>query len=249
MGRSMTAGPLLGCWRVALPGLDQVGDLDGVVCEDAQAAPGLGAGQVIEAGAVEAVATLEVGDASLAAGAPLDQAAEAAAVLVLAAGLGGLALAGNHHGAHAEVGQFLVDLGLAVAPIGGDRARCSPGQGLIRPMAGASSGASAGLPRCTPWSSTIPWVFPPPGPCSRTRPVCRAGPWRSGGRPRRAGTPAGSPRPGSPRPAGCGSGPPLEWPGPTSPPGHRSPRPAAPGCPHRGGQHGGGHWPAPCWPR
>ena len=45
-------------------------------------------------GAVQAVATLEVADASLAVGAPLDQAAEAAAVFGLAAGRGGLALAG-----------------------------------------------------------------------------------------------------------------------------------------------------------
>jgi SAM-dependent methyltransferase len=76
---------------VGLPVLDQDRDLDGVVGQHPEPAPGLGALKGVEQGAVEAVAAFEVGDPALAAGAPLDQPAEPSGALDLAAGLAGLA--------------------------------------------------------------------------------------------------------------------------------------------------------------
>jgi len=49
------------------------GDLDGVVAEDAPAAPGAGAGEAAEAGPVPAVLSLQRGDPALGAGAPFDE--------------------------------------------------------------------------------------------------------------------------------------------------------------------------------
>ena len=48
-----------------------------------------------------------------------------------------------------EVGELLVDLGFAVAAVGGDRARCTSGALVIPFTVGASCGASGGLPCST----------------------------------------------------------------------------------------------------
>src|SRR3954451_23332152 len=80
----------------------QVRDLDEVVGEDAVAAPGSGAGEPVEAAAVEAVSAFEVADASFAAGAPPDEPAERPAVFVGAAGGVGSALAGDGDGGDPE---------------------------------------------------------------------------------------------------------------------------------------------------
>ena len=57
------------------------GDLDQVVGEDSVAAPDRCSVPAVQPGAVPAVTAFEVADPSFAAGAPFDQAAEAAAVL------------------------------------------------------------------------------------------------------------------------------------------------------------------------
>src|SRR5215813_13700326 len=100
----------------------QGADLEQVVGEDPVAAPDGGAGPGVQAGAVPAVAALEVADASFAAGAPPDQLAEAGVVLGRAAGGGDLALAGDRHGVHAQLVQVALEGGLAVAAVSGYRA-------------------------------------------------------------------------------------------------------------------------------
>src|ERR671919_863439 len=96
------------------------GDLDQVVGQDPVSGPDLGAFEPIEAGAVPPVASFEGADAGFAAGAPFDRSAERAAVFVGLAGLAGSALAGDHHGAHPELVQLVLDAGFAVAAVGGD---------------------------------------------------------------------------------------------------------------------------------
>jgi hypothetical protein len=92
---------------------------------------------------------LEVADPPLAAGAPLDQPPESAGVLGGLAGSARLALAGDRHLLHASPVQILVDCGLAVAAVGGHRLGGRPALAAMRLTAGASRGASAGLPIST----------------------------------------------------------------------------------------------------
>ena len=127
----------------------QGADLDQVVGEYPVPAPDRGSVPAVQAGAVPAVATFEVADPSFGAGAPLDQPAEAAAVLDCLAGWRGLGLAGDHDGAHAEGVQVAFDGGLAVAAVGGDRARHAARAAVDRSMAGASCGPSAAAPYST----------------------------------------------------------------------------------------------------
>lgn len=102
LGRGRVGGGCLG-GDLSGGGVDQCGDLDGVVGEYAQAAPGLGAAEAVEQGAVEAVLTLQVGDPAFAAGPLLDELAETAAVFGGAPGLAGLALAGDRDGRDAKL--------------------------------------------------------------------------------------------------------------------------------------------------
>src|SRR5215213_8034707 len=118
------------------------GDLDQVVGQDPVSGPDPGPVEVVEAGAVPAVLPFEGADPGLATGPPLHCSAERPAVFVGLASLAGSALAGDHHGADAELVQVVLDAGLAVAAIGGDGPRAPPGPGDDRPTAGASCGAS-----------------------------------------------------------------------------------------------------------
>src|SRR5262249_60913191 len=95
-------------------GRDQAGDLDEVVGEHAEAAPGAGAGGAVQQAAVPTVLAFQAGDAAFAAGAPFHQAAERPAVFLVAAGLVGLALVGGRDGGHAEGGQGVLDVGFVV---------------------------------------------------------------------------------------------------------------------------------------
>jgi hypothetical protein len=133
------------------------------------AAPDASALDAVHPGAVPPEAVLELADAALAAGAPLDQPAEATLALDRLAGGTGAAAARDGDPGHTQDGQLLVDAGLAVATVGGHRPRHLPGPGDDPPMAGASSGASGGLPTMTVWSSTIPSALSTTWSCNRTR--------------------------------------------------------------------------------
>ena len=111
--------------------------------------PDPGAFEAVDAGTVPAIAAFEITDAAFAAGSPFDGAAEGFSMFFGASGLRRFAFAGDHHVLHAEVGELLVDLGFAVAAVGGDRAGVRPARFLTRFTAGASCGASGGLPCST----------------------------------------------------------------------------------------------------
>ena len=89
--------------------------------------PGAGAFGAVDAGAVPAVAVFEVADWAFASGSPFHGAAKRWSMFLGASGLRWSALAGNHHVGDAEVDQLAVDLGFAVAAVGGDGARCAFG--------------------------------------------------------------------------------------------------------------------------
>src|SRR3954464_4092281 len=143
-------------------------DLDEVVGEDCLSGPDACSVEAVEAAAVPAVAAFEAADAALAAGAPLDDSAERRAVFEGLSGLAGAALARDDDGSDAEVVQVVVDARLAVAAVGGNGARAASGAGdhpghgrgpvraITRATAGASCGASGGLPSSRVWSSTTP---------------------------------------------------------------------------------------------
>src|SRR6266542_3903669 len=76
----------------------QSADLGEVVGEDAVSAPGAGAGEPVEEGAIPAGPAFEVGDAAFAAGAPFDETAEGWPVFDGAAGLAVAAVGGHHPG-------------------------------------------------------------------------------------------------------------------------------------------------------
>src|SRR5664279_5360200 len=80
-------------------------DLDQVVGEDSLSAPGSGAGDGGEFGAVPAVAALDLVDPACGADAPFDLVAEGSSVFEVAAGSAGFALAGDGDVADAEVVQ------------------------------------------------------------------------------------------------------------------------------------------------
>jgi hypothetical protein len=73
------------------------------VGQDAVAAPDPGAGESVEAGAVQVVAVFEVADAAFAAGSPFDESPESGLSFVVLAGGAGSALAGDGHRSHAGV--------------------------------------------------------------------------------------------------------------------------------------------------
>src|SRR4051795_9155137 len=104
----------------------QGSDLDQVVGQDPVSGLDPGSVEVVEAGAVPPVLPFEGADPGFAAGPPLDGAPERSAVFVGLAGLAGSALARDHHGAHAELVQVVLDAGFAVAAVGGDGARAAP---------------------------------------------------------------------------------------------------------------------------
>jgi hypothetical protein len=113
------------------------------------AAPDPGAVDAVHQGPVPAEPMLEVADASLRAGAPFDQPAEPAGVLSGLAGTAGLALARDRDPLHAEGGQLLVDGGLAIAAVCGDRCWDAAGAGRDPRDGRGQQGASAGLPIST----------------------------------------------------------------------------------------------------
>src|SRR3954451_25372493 len=123
----MLAG-LEGCW-VWDRSAGQGGDLDEVVGEDGLSGPDPGPVEAVEAGAVPAVAAVEVADPALTAGAPLHDLAEGRAVLDGPSRLGGFALARNDDAPDSEVVQVVLDTGLAVAVVAGDRAQDPAGEG------------------------------------------------------------------------------------------------------------------------
>jgi len=97
------------------------GDLDRVVPEHAPAAPGAGAGEAAEAGAVPAVLTFQGGDSAFGAGAPFDECDEVIGRFDRSAGLAGLALSEDGDKVDTEFGEVVIERCLAVAAIGGDR--------------------------------------------------------------------------------------------------------------------------------
>ena len=76
----------------------------------------------VDAGSVPSVAAFEGADPAFDAGSPLHGSSERPSVFLGLSGLAGFALAGDHHGADAQVVQGVVDLLLAVAAVGGDGA-------------------------------------------------------------------------------------------------------------------------------
>jgi hypothetical protein len=70
-------------------------------------------------------------------------------VFVGVAGLAGSALARDHHGAHAELVQVVLDAGFAVAAVGGDGARAAPGAGDDSADRRGESRRVGGFPRST----------------------------------------------------------------------------------------------------
>ena len=87
----------------------QAADLDQVVGQDSVSGPDSGAFDAVDPGAVPAVAAFEGADPAFASGSPFDVAAEGSSALVGLAGLAGLAFAGDHHGADAQVTQVVLD--------------------------------------------------------------------------------------------------------------------------------------------
>lgn len=88
--------------------------------------PDPGAFGAIDAGPVPAVAGFEVADSAFAAGAPFDVATERFSMLLGAPRRRRFVFARNHHAIDTEVSELLVDLGLAIAAVGGDRTRRAP---------------------------------------------------------------------------------------------------------------------------
>ena len=134
----------------------QGGDLDQVVGQDPLSGPGPGSFQRVQARAVPSVAAFEGADPAFAAGSPLHGSPERRPMLDGPAGGAVSALAGDDDVPHAAVGQLLVDTGLAIATVAVTVRGVRPVRSVIRSIAGASCGASGGLPSSTLWSSTIP---------------------------------------------------------------------------------------------
>ena len=84
-------------------------------------------GETVDAGTVPAVAAFEVTDSAFAAGSPFDGAAEGSSMFLSTSGLRRFAFAGDDHVLDAQLGELLVDLGFAVAAVGGDAAWRAPG--------------------------------------------------------------------------------------------------------------------------
>ena len=108
--------------------------------------------------------------------------------LDLLTGGAGLAPSRDDHALHAQGFQLGVDLGLAVAPVGGHR-RSAPARSGRRcgRWPAPASGRRAGCRSRRRGRGRRRRRCRRPGPCSRTRPACRGGPWRWAGRRGRAG--------------------------------------------------------------
>ena len=106
----------------------------------------------VDAGAVPAVSAFEVADAAFAAGAPFDGAAERFSVIFAASRLKGFAFAGDHHVRDAQVGELPVDVGFAVAAVGGNGPWRAPGVVLTRWNTGpvAARRVDCPVPQCDP---------------------------------------------------------------------------------------------------
>src|SRR6266508_742153 len=102
-------------------------DLDQVVGEHHVSAPGSGALDRGQFGAIPSVAALDVADPALRPRPPFDLVAEGPSMFELAAGCAGFALARDGDAVHPELVQVAFDLGFAVAAISGDRVRRAPG--------------------------------------------------------------------------------------------------------------------------
>jgi hypothetical protein len=113
------------------------------------AAPDAGAVDAVHPGAVPAEAVLEAADAALAAGAPLDQPAEAPLALDQLAGGSGAAAARDGDPDYTEVGQLLINGRLTLATVASHRPWRPAGAGDHPLDPGTSSGASDGLPTMT----------------------------------------------------------------------------------------------------
>jgi hypothetical protein len=121
---------------------------------------------------------VEGADPGFATGSPLDCSAVHPAALVDLAGIARSTLARDHHGADPAI---VLDAGLAVVAIGGDGPRAPPGPADDPPDRGGpaaelqqgcrAQGCGRGPHRRR---------YPRPGPCSRTQPAARAGPFAIG---------------------------------------------------------------------
>jgi Group II intron, maturase-specific domain len=107
----------------------QCADLDQVVGENPVSAPDPGAVDAAELAAIPSVSALECADAAFGSGAPLDQSPEGSSMLELAPGRGRFSLARDDDVGDAEGVQVVLDAGLAVAAVGGDRPRWLAGAG------------------------------------------------------------------------------------------------------------------------
>jgi hypothetical protein len=145
------------------------------VGEPAMAAPAPGAVDAVHAGAVPAEPMLEVAAAASAPVRQLTSRRNPRGCSVAWWARPGWPLRGIAT-APRQGGQLLVDGGLVIAAVGGDRCWMRPAPAAIRVLAGASSGA-AGVadldlvvehPFPSGWSATGPW--------SRTLPACPAVP-------------------------------------------------------------------------
>src|SRR5829696_2935994 len=101
------------------------------VSEDAVGAPGSGASEAVDAGAVEPEVASDAADPSLTSGAPSNHLAECSPVLDLASGGRRLALGRQRDVAHTGGTQIILDARFAVAAIGGHRSRRASGS--LRP--------------------------------------------------------------------------------------------------------------------
>lgn len=108
---------------------DEPADLDGVVGEDPEPAPGLGSVETVDEGPGPSEVPFEVVDPSFCAGAPFDETHEGAATLDVLAGDAGTSFAGDRHPVDTQVLEVGFDSGFAVAPVGGHRPRGLPEPG------------------------------------------------------------------------------------------------------------------------
>jgi hypothetical protein len=93
--------------------VEEVADLDGVVGQDPEPAPGLSAVETVDEGSSPPVGVFEVGDPPFRSGAPFDETDETAGPLHLLTGDAGPSLTGNRHLGDTEVLQSGFDFGFA----------------------------------------------------------------------------------------------------------------------------------------
>jgi hypothetical protein len=123
----------------------QGGDSGQVVGEDPLSGPGFGSFEAVQAGTVPAVSAFEGADPVFASGSPFDGSAECSALLDVLAGGTGPAFARYDNSADPELGQCLVGGRFAVTRSAVTVRGTRPVRALIRRIAGANCGASAGV--------------------------------------------------------------------------------------------------------